>query len=87
MKDTAEIIALVNAFTDKKILVIGDLLVDIYLKGVSTRLCSETQVPVVNIQERTILPGGAARTVSNLKALGASVIFCTGDCEYGSAGP
>lgn len=73
----SETIALINAFSGKRILVIGDLLVDICLKGASTRLCSEASVPVVDIHERTILPGGAANTACNLKALGAAVTFCT----------
>ena len=77
MKNMSENIALINAFSGKRILVIGDLMLDIYLKGASTRLCSEAPAPVVDIHERTILPGGAANTVCNLKALGASVMFCT----------
>lgn len=77
MKNTIGNIPLINSFSNKRVLVIGDLLLDIYLQGVSTRLCPEAPVPVVDIQERKILPGGAANTVCNLKALGASVIFCT----------
>lgn len=77
MKSTSENIALINAFSGKRILVIGDLLMHIYLKGVSTRLCSEAPAPIVDICERTVLPGGAANIVCNLNALGASVAFCT----------
>lgn len=58
-------------------MVIGDLLLDLYLKGSSSRLCPEAPVPVVDIEERIVFPGGAANTVCNLKALGASVIFCS----------
>jgi len=57
--------------------VIGDLLLDVYLKGKSTRLCPEAPVPVVDVEERTVALGGAANVVCNLKSLGAVVTFCT----------
>src|SRR5688500_2340051 len=77
MKIAALYLKLINGFSGKRILVIGDLMLDVYLKGVSTRLCPEAPVPVVNVEERVALLGGAANTVCNLKALGASVIFCS----------
>ena len=70
-------IHVINRFAGKRVLVIGDLLVDIYLKGTSTRLCPEAPVPVVDVEDRKVLLGGAANTVCNLKALGASVVFCS----------
>jgi D-beta-D-heptose 7-phosphate kinase/D-beta-D-heptose 1-phosphate adenosyltransferase len=75
--NAAPYVATINIFGAKRILVIGDLLLDVYLKGSSTRLCPEAPVPVVDVQERTVLPGGAANTVCNLRSLGASVTFCT----------
>lgn len=68
---------IVNAFTGKRILVIGDLILDVYLRGMSTRLCPEAPVPVVNVGERISRLGGAANTVCNLAALGANVNFCS----------
>ncbi|MDQ2657798.1 MAG: D-glycero-beta-D-manno-heptose 1-phosphate adenylyltransferase, partial [Bacteroidota bacterium] len=40
-------------------------------------LCPEAPVPVVDIIEKTMVPGGAANTVCNLRSLGAKVAFCT----------
>lgn len=74
---TSSSVQIINRFPGKRILVIGDLLLDIYVKGQSTRLCPEAPVPVVDVQERNVLPGGAANTVCNLRALGAAVIFCS----------
>lgn len=68
---------IIDSFQSKKILVIGDLLVDVYIKGVSTRLTPEAPVPVVDVTQRTIHLGGAANTASNLKSLSASVALCT----------
>lgn len=77
MNTTAEFLAAITSFTGKRILVIGDLLLDIYLKGKSSRLCPEAPVPVVDVEERIIMPGGAANTACNLSALGARVDYCT----------
>lgn len=68
---------IIRLFTGKKILVIGDLILDVYLKGSSRRLSPEAPVPVVDIEERTACLGGAANTVCNLKALGAIVDYCS----------
>jgi D-beta-D-heptose 7-phosphate kinase/D-beta-D-heptose 1-phosphate adenosyltransferase len=76
MNNMERYLTIINTFGAKRILVIGDLLLDVYLKGSSSRLCPEAPVPVVDVHERTIVPGGAANTVCNLKSLGASVIFC-----------
>ena len=77
MNDCTALLNIINGFAEKRILVIGDLLLDVYLKGKSTRLCPEAPVPVVDIDDRTVFPGGAANTVCNLKSLGAAVSFCT----------
>jgi D-beta-D-heptose 7-phosphate kinase/D-beta-D-heptose 1-phosphate adenosyltransferase len=55
------------------ILVIGDLMLDHYIWGNSTRLSPEAPVPVVNIKEESTSLGGAANVVKNLAALGARV--------------
>ncbi|HEX8038344.1 MAG TPA: D-glycero-beta-D-manno-heptose 1-phosphate adenylyltransferase [Chryseosolibacter sp.] len=70
-------IDIIKTFSGKRILVIGDLILDIYLKGSSTRLCPEAPVPVMDVREKQMFLGGAANTVCNLRALGASVNFCT----------
>lgn len=68
---------IVNAFRSKKILVIGDLMLDVFLKGTSTRLSPEAPVPVVDVEGKTALPGGSANTACNLRSLGAEVSYCS----------
>lgn len=63
----------IERFKGKKILVIGDFILDIYLKGNSTRLCPEAPVPVVDIEEKIVRPGGAANAAVQLSRLGAEV--------------
>ena len=65
-----------------KLLVIGDLMIDHYLWGSCNRTSPEAPVPVVNIENESVLLGGAGNVVNNLKALGAEVgiISVIGDC-------
>ncbi len=69
------LISLVRQFRDRRVLVIGDAMLDTYLEGTATRLCSEGPVPVVARTAEYRLPGGAANTAANLRALGAEVCF------------
>lgn len=64
---------LIELFAGKSVAVIGDLLLDRYFLGSSSRLCPEAPVPVVDVSEMTLQLGGAANTACNLSALGASV--------------
>jgi D-beta-D-heptose 7-phosphate kinase/D-beta-D-heptose 1-phosphate adenosyltransferase len=61
--------------------VLGDLMVDVYMEGVSRRLAREAPVPTVDIEARHDEPGGAANTAANVRALGAGVwlLGVTGD--------
>jgi D-beta-D-heptose 7-phosphate kinase/D-beta-D-heptose 1-phosphate adenosyltransferase len=68
-------IALVRQFRMQRVLVIGDAMLDTYLEGTATRLCSEGPVPVVSRTAEYRIPGGAANTAANLRALDADVIF------------
>jgi D-beta-D-heptose 7-phosphate kinase/D-beta-D-heptose 1-phosphate adenosyltransferase len=64
---------LLSAFTDVRVLVLGDLVLDEYLIGESTRVSSEAPVPVVQFQSQHAVLGGAANTAANVAALGGSV--------------
>ncbi|WP_188315945.1 PfkB family carbohydrate kinase [Chitinophaga agrisoli] len=68
---------LIAQFPQPAVLVIGDLMLDVYLKGASTRLTPEAPVPVVDIETRTTVLGGGANTAINVKYLGAQVSFCS----------
>ncbi len=57
-------------YEGKKIIVIGDLMVDEYLKGSVNRLSPEAPVPIVEIDYESYHFGGAANVSYNLKTLG-----------------
>jgi lipopolysaccharide heptosyltransferase II len=77
--------ALLHRFQNLRVLVIGDVMLDTYLEGEATRLCSEGPVPVVRKTEEQRVPGGAANTAANVRALGAEVLLL-GIVGHDSAG-
>lgn len=65
----------IRQFRQRRALVIGDVMLDSYLEGSASRLCSEGPVPVVRKTGEERVPGGAANTAANLRALGAEVVL------------
>lgn len=64
-----------------EVVVVGDLLLDDWLRGPADRLCREGPVPVVTVEEETFTPGGAANTAVNVASLGgrARLVGVVGD--------
>jgi len=58
---------------NKKIIVIGDVMLDEYIWGSVERISPEAPVPVVKVEKSSKTPGGAANVVNNLIGLNASV--------------
>jgi rfaE bifunctional protein kinase chain/domain len=73
-------------FKDKKILIIGDVMLDSYMFGKVDRISPEAPVPVVDITYSQHKLGGAANVASNIKNLGGTPILCSviGNDEKGS---
>lgn len=67
----------VEQFKQKRILVIGDVMIDSYLRGNVNRISPEAPVPIVSLQEDDDRLGGAANVAVNLVAMGASAIICS----------
>jgi D-beta-D-heptose 7-phosphate kinase / D-beta-D-heptose 1-phosphate adenosyltransferase len=72
-----DLTAFVEAFAQLRALVVGDAMLDVYLEGESTRLSAEAPVPIVAVSARGDLPGGAANTAANVRALGATVTLAS----------
>lgn len=62
-------------FADKKILIIGDVMLDEYLIGDTERISPEAPVPVVLIHEEKKVVGGAGNVARNISALGARPVL------------
>src|SRR3989338_3771326 len=71
----AQLHSIISKFHRKKIMVIGDIILDQYIQGHVTRLSPEAPVPVV-VQERSFYtPGGAANVAHNLSGLTAHALL------------
>ncbi len=68
---------IVSDFTNKRILVIGDVMIDAYMLGSVNRVSPEAPVPIVSLKKEEERLGGAANVAINLVALGAQVTLCS----------
>lgn len=60
-------------FSDHRVLVIGDLMLDRYWHGATGRISPEAPVPVVNVGDTEERPGGAGNVALNIAELGGQV--------------
>lgn len=75
-----DVMPIISAFDGKRVMVIGDVMVDRYIYGICERISPEAPVPVVSFKEEKQGLGGAANVALNLKMLGADVML------YGDTG-
>mgnify|MGYP002621093491 CR=1 FL=1 len=75
-----------DSFSGQRVLVLGDVMLDSYIRGDVQRVSPEAPVPIVSFKNREERLGGAANVALNLVALGAEPILCSviGDDEDGA---
>jgi len=68
-------------FSKARVLVVGDLMLDRYWHGATSRISPEAPVPVVHVRDIEERPGGAGNVALNIAKLGAqsTVLGLTGD--------
>ncbi len=77
--------SLLAAAAGKRIAVIGDAMLDVYLRGDVDRISPEAPVPVVRVTERKLALGGAANVAQNITSIGAAcqIVCAIGDDAAG----
>ncbi len=87
MNSTQTYHKILQNFAGKRIIVLGDLMMDEYVWGRTSRISPEAPVMVIDVERESRVPGGAANVVNNLLALGAqvAVIGVVGADEAGIA--
>jgi len=65
----------IEKFNTSRILCVGDVMLDRFIRGTISRISPEAPVPVILTKEETSVLGGAGNVVRNLEALGSSVTF------------
>lgn len=78
---------ILERFRDRRILVVGDLILDHYIWGRVRRISPEAPVPVVEVTRESFMLGGAANVAHNIASMGgkASVIGMSGRDMSGKA--
>ncbi len=66
----------IDRFSEVKVLVIGDIILDEYVWGDVSRISPEAPVPVVEVKRDTRMLGGAANVIHNIATLGARPTLC-----------
>ena len=61
----------------KKIIIIGDSMVDSYVLGEINRNSPEAAVPIVDVKQEDTKLGGAANVALNIQSLGMEPILCS----------
>lgn len=65
------LVELFGKMKERRIVVVGDAMLDVYLEGDAERLSPEAPVPVVTVRGRRTALGGAANVAANVAATGA----------------
>jgi len=75
----------VHGFRNRRVLVLGDLMLDKYIWGNVSRISPEAPVPVVEVRKSTSALGGAGNVAHNLQGLMAAplLVGVVGDDEEG----
>ena len=83
---TNKIESILDAIKGRKILIVGDAMLDNYIWGDASRISPEAPVPVVKVEEETCVAGGAANVALNVTSLGgrASLFALLGDDASGA---
>jgi rfaE bifunctional protein kinase chain/domain len=65
---------IIDRFKAKRIVVVGDLVADVFVYGEISRISREAPVLILNHRETQVVPGGGANAIHNLWALGATPV-------------
>ncbi|MCJ7753691.1 MAG: PfkB family carbohydrate kinase [Thermoanaerobaculales bacterium] len=87
MSDTAHLLEIIERFTDVRVALYGDLVLDRFILGTPKRISREAPVIILRYEDQRDVPGGGANALANIAALGArvSIVAAVGDDEPGAA--
>lgn len=79
------LIELLELGAERRVAIIGDAMLDVYLRGDVDRISPEAPVPVVRIRDKGLALGGAANVAQNVAAIGAEcdLVCAVGDDAEG----
>ena len=80
------LVALLTTAASRRVAVVGDAMLDVYLRGDVERISPEAPVPVVRVRDRRYALGGAGNVAQNVRAVGAAcdLVAAVGDDAGGT---
>jgi len=66
-----DLVSILDRIEKLRVIVVGDLWLEEYTSGKMVGFSDEGPIPVMEVEERQFLPGGAGNTASGIRALGA----------------
>ncbi len=77
MQEAPNFMDLLQKLTTRRLLLIGDVMLDRFTYGDVTRLSPEAPVPVLSVTRRTVTAGGVGNVAANLAGLGVETALVT----------
>jgi D-beta-D-heptose 7-phosphate kinase/D-beta-D-heptose 1-phosphate adenosyltransferase len=73
--DSHNFLETLKGFSNKKIAVIGDVMLDKYVYGEVERISQEAPIPIIRVTDEKYAPGGAANVAANISTLGGNAFL------------
>ncbi|MBX3204664.1 MAG: D-glycero-beta-D-manno-heptose-7-phosphate kinase [Labilithrix sp.] len=79
-RDVTSAMSRLDELRGRRVVVVGDLMLDEFVWGDVARISPEAPVPILEVKDRTAMPGGAANAATNVASLGGkvSLVGCIG---------
>jgi len=74
--ESSRVAAIVKQMQDVRVMVVGDLMLDKFVRGKVERISPEAPIPVVQVTDEEAYPGGASNVARNVSAFGARSGIC-----------
>lgn len=72
-KSVDRLLKIIDNFSNSTILVVGDLMIDHYIYGITSRISLEAPVPIVDVMSEKIFLGGSGNVINNIFEIGGKV--------------
>jgi len=71
----SELLDVCDRLGTARVLVVGDIMLDRFVRGKVSRISPEAPIPILAIEDEIVMLGGAGNVVRNLASLGARAVF------------
>ena len=75
MTSSHDLAGFVSKFKGKRIICLGDVMLDRYVYGAVERISPEAPIPVIAVKRQSAMPGGVGNVARNVAALGGEAIL------------